>query len=69
MAISRLVVYGAVALSIIGMMLVVAGVVATGFFMPGVVLIGVGIVGFAAGALLYAFGPRDAGEPTPRARP
>jgi hypothetical protein len=36
------------------MMLVVAGVISTGFFLPGVVLIGIGMVGFAAAAVLDA---------------
>jgi hypothetical protein len=60
------VIYGAVVLTGIGMMLVVAGVVATGFFLPGVVLIAVGMAAFAAGAALAAFAPRTPGTPAAR---
>lgn len=38
--------------SVLGMMLVVAGVIATGLFLPGVVLIALGLAGFAAAGVL-----------------
>jgi hypothetical protein len=60
------VIYGAVVLTGIGMMLVVAGAVATGFFLPGVVLIAAGMAAFAAGALLAAFAPRAPETPADR---
>jgi hypothetical protein len=47
-------VHGAIAVSVVGMMLVVAGVIAEGFFLPGVVLIVIGMIGFAAAAVLHA---------------
>jgi hypothetical protein len=50
----EMLVLAAVATSVLGMMLVVAGVISTGFFLPGVVLIGIGMVGFAAAAVLDA---------------
>jgi hypothetical protein len=60
MSAAALVVYAAIATSVIGMMLVVAGVVATGFFLPGVILIGIGMLTFGAGAVLYALRPAAA---------
>jgi hypothetical protein len=45
--------YGAIAVTTIGMMLVVAGVIVAGLFLPGVVLIGIGMLTFAAAALLH----------------
>ncbi|HSJ25578.1 MAG TPA: hypothetical protein VK929_12965 [Longimicrobiales bacterium] len=57
------VIYAAIVVTGIGMMLVVAGVVATGFFLPGVILIGVGVLGFAAGAILHAVRPTRPGVP------
>jgi hypothetical protein len=42
----------ALTLSVVGMMLVIAGVITAGMFLPGVVLIGLGLVGFAAAAAL-----------------
>jgi hypothetical protein len=44
----------ALGISVIGMMLVVAGVIFTGFFLPGAVLIGAGMILFAAAAVLDA---------------
>jgi drug/metabolite transporter (DMT)-like permease len=68
----RLVVLGAVTLSVLGMMLVVGGVMATGMFLPGVLLIGLSLMGYAAAGVLEAI--RSAGqvvEPVraPRSRP
>jgi hypothetical protein len=56
-----LVLHAALALTVVGMMLVVAGVLAAGFFLPGVVLIGIGLAGFAAAAVLHATAPRGGG--------
>jgi hypothetical protein len=36
-----------------GMMLVIGGVLATGLMLPGVVLIGIGMLAFAAAAVLH----------------
>lgn len=49
-------VLAAVALTVVGMMLVVAGVVASGFFLPGVVLIGIGLIGYAVAGVLHMRG-------------
>lgn len=49
---AALVVAAAVTLTVIGMMLVIGGVLATGLFMPGAVLIAIGMVGFAAAGVL-----------------
>lgn len=46
----------ALAFSVLGMMLVIAGVLTSGLFLPGVVLIGVGILKFAAAAVFAAAG-------------
>lgn len=48
----------ALVLTVIGMMLVIGGVLMTGLFLPGVVLIGIGLVAFAAAGVLYALGAR-----------
>jgi hypothetical protein len=48
----------ALGVSVIGMMFVVAGVISTGFFLPGAVLIGIGMIGFAASAVLAALSSR-----------
>jgi hypothetical protein len=53
--------YGAIAVTTVGMMLVVGGVIAAGLFLPGVVLIGIGMVAFAAAAVLYALHGSAAG--------
>lgn len=42
----------ALTLSVIGMMLVIGGVVTSGLFLPGVVLIGLGLIGFVVAAAL-----------------
>jgi hypothetical protein len=68
----RLVVLGAVTLSVLGMMLVVGGVLATGMFLPGVLLIGLSLMGYAAAGLLDAIRSAErAAEPArvPRSRP
>jgi predicted membrane channel-forming protein YqfA (hemolysin III family) len=52
--------YGAVVAATLGMMLIVAGVIATGFFMAGVVLTMAGLVAFAVAAVLHALEPNDA---------
>jgi hypothetical protein len=61
---------GAVALSVLGMMLVIGGVVTAGLFLPGVILIGLSLVGYGAAAVLQArqAGParRAAAQPPPR---
>lgn len=54
-----LVLHAALALTVVGMMLVVAGVLAAGLFLPGAVLIGIGLAGFAAAAVLHAAGRRS----------
>jgi hypothetical protein len=59
---------GALVVTIIGMMLVVAGVVATGFFLPGVVAVGAGMLGFAAAAIAAAVSPLSSGTAGARAR-
>jgi hypothetical protein len=46
----------ALAFSVLGMMLIIAGVLTSGLFLPGVVLIGVGILKFAAAAVFAAAG-------------
>jgi hypothetical protein len=61
------VLFAAIALTTIGMMLVVAGVITPGLFMPGVILIGIGMLAFAAAAMLHVMAgpaepPLDAGR-------
>lgn len=51
-----LVLHAALAVTVVGMMFVVAGVIATGLFLAGAVLIGLGMFGFAAAAVLDAVG-------------
>lgn len=46
------VLYAAIAATVAGMMLVVAGVIATGLFLPGVVVIGLGMIGVGVAAVL-----------------
>jgi hypothetical protein len=43
----------AVALSVIGMMLVIGGVLMAGLFLPGVVVIAISLVGYAAAGVLH----------------
>lgn len=54
---SALVSYAGVLLGIIGMMLIIAGVLASGLFLPGVIVLVVAMVVFAAAALLQLFRP------------
>lgn len=54
---AELAAFAGIALSVIGMMLVVAGVVTSGLFLPGVVLIGLSALAFAAAGLLHALEP------------
>jgi hypothetical protein len=54
----------AVALSVLGMMLVIGGVIVAGLFLPGVVLIGISVIGYAAAAVLH-MGERAAAERDP----
>jgi predicted tellurium resistance membrane protein TerC len=61
---AALVAYAAVVLSVIGMMLVVAGVVATGFFLPGVVVVTLGLAALAVGGVLQAVAARSAAVAT-----
>lgn len=42
----------AVALTVIGMMLVVGGVIVTGLFLPGAILIAISMIGYALAAVL-----------------
>jgi hypothetical protein len=49
-------VLAAILLTVLGMMLVIGGVLMTGLFLPGVVLIGIGLLAFAAAAVLEAPG-------------
>lgn len=58
-----LVLLAGLAATVAGMMLVVAGVIATGLFLPGVVLIGLGMLGFAAAAVLGAVGQKSSAIP------
>ncbi|HSJ08264.1 MAG TPA: hypothetical protein VK928_00080 [Longimicrobiales bacterium] len=51
---ANLVTTAAVALTVVGMMLVVGGVVTAGLFFPGVILILVGMVTFAVAGVLHA---------------
>jgi hypothetical protein len=44
----------ALALSVVGMMLVIGGVLVSGLFLPGVILIGIGMIAFIAAAVLHA---------------
>lgn len=52
--IAQVLAYAGVALSIVGMMLVIAGVIAAGLFLPGVVILAVGMLAFAAAGLVPA---------------
>jgi predicted tellurium resistance membrane protein TerC len=61
---AALVAYAAVVLSVIGMMLVVAGVVATGFFLPGVVVVTLGLAALVVGGVLQAVAARSAAAAT-----
>ncbi|MEX1183950.1 MAG: hypothetical protein WEF86_12010 [Gemmatimonadota bacterium] len=45
-------IHAALALSVIGMMLVIAGVVTAGLFLPGVVLTAAGGVGFVVAGVM-----------------
>jgi hypothetical protein len=53
--------YVGVALTVLGMMLVIAGTLAAGLFLPGVVVVGAGMIAFAAAGLLPLFqrAPRE----------
>jgi hypothetical protein len=53
---ARLAVLAAILLTVLGMMLVIGGVLMTGLFLPGVVLIGIGLLAFAVAAVLEAPG-------------
>lgn len=44
----------ALVLSVVGMMLVIGSVLASGLFLPGVVLIGVSMIGYLAAGVLHA---------------
>lgn len=46
----------AVALTVIGMMLVVGGVLVTGLFLPGAILIGISMIAYAAAGVLQVRG-------------
>lgn len=48
----------ALAVAIVGMMLVIAGVLAPGLFLPGVVLLALGLLGFAVAGVLEVL-PRE----------
>ena len=50
---AQTVVTAAVALSVIGMMLVVGGVLTAGLFIPGVVLIVISLLGYAVAGVLH----------------
>ncbi|CAN5719253.1 hypothetical protein BH23GEM10_BH23GEM10_18040 [soil metagenome] len=50
--VAELVATSAVAACVVGMMLVIGGVIASGLFLPGVVVIGLGLVVFGAAAVL-----------------
>jgi hypothetical protein len=56
----------ALALSVAGMMLVIGGVLTSGLFLPGVVLIALGLIGFVVVAVLSA---RAADAPGPPRKP
>lgn len=47
----------AIALTVIGMMLVVGGVLVTGLFLPGAILIAISMIGYAAAGVLEAREP------------
>jgi hypothetical protein len=57
---AALVLHAAIVITTLGMMLVVAGVVTTGLFLPGVLLIGFGLLVFAVAAVLSALAPAAA---------
>lgn len=44
----------AIVLSVVGMMLAIGSVLAAGLFLPGVVMIGVSMIGYLAAAVLRA---------------
>lgn len=44
----------ALALSVLGMMLVIGGVLVPGLFLPGVVMIGLSTIGYLAAGVLHA---------------
>jgi hypothetical protein len=50
----RIAVLAAIVLMVTGMMLVIGGVLVTGLFLPGVVVIGLGLLAGAAAAVLVA---------------
>jgi hypothetical protein len=47
--------YSGVVLTVFGMMLVIAGTLAAGLFLPGIVLLAAGMIAFAASGLLPLF--------------
>jgi hypothetical protein len=59
-------VLAAVVLSVVGMMLVVGGVLVTGLFLPGVVLIGMGLLVFVLAAVLHGMATRREPGAPPR---
>lgn len=46
----------AIVLTVLGMMLVVGGVIVTGLFLPGAILIAVSMIGYAVAAVLQVRG-------------
>jgi hypothetical protein len=54
---AALALHAAIVITTLGMMLVVAGVITTGLFLPGVLLIGIGLLVFAVAAVLSALAP------------
>jgi hypothetical protein len=56
---SRTVLLAAIALTTVGMLLVIGGILITGLFLPGAVLIGLGMAAFAAAAVLEVTGRDD----------
>jgi hypothetical protein len=59
---ARLLLPAAITATVIGMMLVIAGVLVRGMFLPGVLLIGVGLVGHATAAVLHIAAPARRGD-------
>jgi hypothetical protein len=59
---TRLVLPAAMTLAVAGMMLVIAGVLVRGAFLPGVALIGAGLLGFAAAAITGMVAAHRAGS-------
>jgi hypothetical protein len=47
--------YAGVMLTVIGMMLVIAGTLAAGLFLPGIVLLAAGMIAFALAGVLPLF--------------